>query len=296
MDLELTRIFVKVVQNGSFSKAADLLKLPKSTVSKSISRLENETGTKLLTRTTRSLTLTASGRAFYDSSLGPIQILEDAQKSLYGSDSLISGLVRITAPEDLGSQLLAPKLAELTLKHESLRFELRYTDEVLDLVKDGIDLAVRIGKPSESSFKIKKAGEITLITVASPKYLKNRDRLKHPKDLADHSTLTYSDQAFRKWSLRSDQSTATVSIEPKISSNQMTSLIASAVSGGGIALVPSYLCKKEIAAGRLVHVLPEWRSPGLPVSVITPLAPSSSARLKVTVDYLLEALKGELEH
>src|SRR2546423_356495 len=89
MDLELTRYFVKVVQNGSFSRAADILKLPKSTVSKAISRLESETGTKLLLRTTRSLTLTAAGRVFYDASLGPIQVLEDAQKSLHGQDSIL---------------------------------------------------------------------------------------------------------------------------------------------------------------------------------------------------------------
>src|SRR4051812_36061970 len=108
MDLELTRYFVKVVQNGSFSRAADLLKLPKSTVSKAITRLEHDTGTKLLLRTTRSLTLTAAGRAFYDTCLGPVHILEDAQKSLYGQDSILSGTLKITAPEDLGAHVISP--------------------------------------------------------------------------------------------------------------------------------------------------------------------------------------------
>ncbi|MBL7686884.1 MAG: LysR family transcriptional regulator, partial [Bdellovibrionaceae bacterium] len=103
MELDLVRSFVKVVQFGSFSKAAESLKVPKSTVSKAISRLESETGTTLLLRTTRSLTLTPAGRAFFDSSVGAIQALEDARKSLSAGDSIVSGVIKLTAPEDLGN-------------------------------------------------------------------------------------------------------------------------------------------------------------------------------------------------
>lgn len=296
MDLETTRIFVKVIQNGSFTKAAALLKLPKSTVSKAISRLESETGTKLLLRTTRSLTLTAAGRAFYDSCLGPINILEDARKSLHGSDSILSGTVKITAPEDLGAHVISLAVGELTKKNPALNFELLYTDRIVDLVKDGFDIAVRIGSLGQSNFKMRRLGEVRLILVASAEYLKTAGKLKSPEDLLEHSCLTISMSSYAsKWRLRSNKKeSATIAIHPRISSNQMTGLIRMAVKGAGIALVPSYLCRKEIESKELVHVLPNWESPGLPVSMVSPLASASSARLKVASDYLMQVIEREL--
>lgn len=296
LDLDLVRIFVKVVQNGSFSKAALLLKLPKSTVSKSISRLEKETATKLMVRTTRNLTLTAAGRGFYESSLGPVSAIEDAQRSLQGQDSIISGLVRITAPEDLGTFVIAPAVAELTLKYPKLSYELHYTNEIVDLVKDGFDFAIRIGRPTESSFKIKKVGDISLITVASPKYLKGKKKIQSPKDLETLECLSLSDRAYiSRWALRSQRGAATVAIHPKISSNQMSSILKCALAAGGIALVPYYLCKSELESGKLIHVLPEWRSSPLPVSIISPLSSTHTARLKISMEYLLHKLQVALD-
>lgn len=295
IELDVTRIFVKVIQNGSFSRAALLLKLPKSTVSKAVSRLEQQTGTKLILRTTRSLSLTAAGRAFYEAALGPIQALEDAQKSLYGQDSILHGKLKITASEDLGTYVIAPSIATLTLQNPGLSFELEYTDEVKDLVKDGFDLAVRIGKVAESGFKVKRVGEIVLVLVASPSYLKKSDKISEPQDLQSHVCVSYNSQPFiEHWALRSNKSSQKVSINAKIASNQMTSLLQVALSGCGVALLPHYLCQPGIESGKLVRVLPDWSIPGMPVSVITPLAPSSSARLKITTEYLTEALRKTL--
>jgi LysR family transcriptional regulator, regulator for bpeEF and oprC len=295
IELDLTRVFVKVVQNGSFSRTAQLLKLPKSTVSKSISRLERETGTKLLLRTTRSLSLTAAGRAFFDATVGAISTLEEAQKSLYGSDSILNGQVRITAPEDLGSLVIAPIVAELALQNAGLGFELHYTDDVLDLVKDGFDLAVRVGRLAESGFKMKRVGEVVLIPVATKEYLKRYDKIRHPQDLSEHLCGSLNRQALLgHWTLRSSKGTVCVPIRARVSSNQMTSLLKVAQSGCGIALVPHYMAKPLLDSGELVRVLPEWSSPGLPVSVVTPLSPSSSARLKITFDRVSTALSRAL--
>jgi LysR family transcriptional regulator, regulator for bpeEF and oprC len=295
MDLTITRLFVKVVQNGSFSKAALLLKVPKSTVSKAVSRLEKETGTKLLLRTTRSLTLTAAGRAYYDSCLGPIQTLEDAHKSLHGKDSILSGLVRITASEDLGIHVIAPCIGGLIAKHPGLDFELHYTDEVIDLVKDGFDLAVRLGRLNQSNFKVKKAGEVCLILVAAPDYLKRNDKIRQPSDLSKHDCITLNHlDLLSKWSLKSSKGSVQVPIRARASSNQMNSLLRTAISGGGVALVPNYICINEFKAGRLVHVLPDWHNAGRPVSLVSPLSSASSARLKVTTDSLFEAVHAAL--
>ena len=296
MELDLTRIFIKVVQNGSFSRAAELLKIPKSTVSKAVSRLENETGTKLLVRTTRSLSLTASGRAFYDTCLAPITILEDAAKSLSGKDSILSGLVRLTAPEDLGAYAIAPAIADLVNKHPGLSFEFEYTDKIVDLVKDGFDLAVRIGKLRETNFRAKKVGEFSLGLVASAKYLKSHEKIRSPKDLASHNCLSYSDPRFlTRWPLKSAKSFEQPPITPRITSNQMSSLMAMAIEHAGVAYIPLYIAHREIAAGRLVRVLPDWKSPGLPVSIVSPLASSTSARLKITHECITSAIRKIVE-
>lgn len=292
MELELTRIFVKVVRFGSFAKAADAMKMPRSTVSKSITRMERETGTKLLVRSTRSLTVTEAGRKFYEKSQGLVQQIEDAQKELYGRDNLLSGTIRVTAPEDLGAFVISPALAALSISHPLLKFELLYSDRRIDLIKDGFDLAIRIGRISDSGLKLKRAGEVFLIPVASPEYLKTKPKIKTPRDLSEHNGLSLnSEQTSEKWTLRSGENVVHIPIQSKILCNQMSSLLRMALEHGGIALVPSYICHEYLENGKLVRVLPGWKSTSWPVSILSPLAPSSSARLKVTVDRILEELK-----
>ena len=293
--IELTRIFIKVVQQGSFSKAAELLKIPKSTVSKAIARLERETGTKLLLRTTRSQTLTASGRAFYETCLEPLQILEDAQKSLFGQDAIVAGKIKITAPEDLGTHVVAPIIGELSQLHEKLSFELQYTNQLIDLVKDGFDFAIRIGTLKQSGLKAKRIGEVTLIPVAAPSYLEKRGKISNPQDLLKHDCLSISaGNLMQRWDLKNKSQTAKIMVNVKVESNQMTSLLQVAIAGGGVALVPSYLCKNELLQKKLVRVLPGWHSVGMPVSLVSPVSMASSARLKLVSDKVFTATQKTL--
>ncbi len=293
--IELTRIFIKVVQQGSFSKAAELLKIPKSTVSKAIARLERETGTKLLLRTTRSQTLTASGRAFYETCLEPLQILEDAQKSLFGQDAIVAGKIKITAPEDLGTHVVAPIIGELSQLHEKLSFELQYTNQLIDLVKDGFDFAIRIGTLKQSGLKAKRIGEVTLIPVAAPSYLEKRGKISTPQDLLKHDCLSISaGNLMQRWDLKNKSQTAKIMVNVKVESNQMTSLLQVAIAGGGVALVPSYLCKNELLQKKLVRVLPGWHSVGMPVSLVSPVSMASSARLKLVSDKVFTATQKTL--
>lgn len=291
----MVRVFVKVVQLGSFTRAGEILRQPKSTISKAVSRLERETGTKLLMRTTRSLTLTAAGRAFFETCLPPIQVLEDAHKSIHGQDSIVSGTVRITAPEDLGSYVISPAVAELTRRHPSLHFELHYTDEIVDLVKHGFDLAIRIGRLQESGLRARKLGEIHLLFVASARYLKERDKPKRLADLKSHDCLTIASRG-ASWPLRSVRGeSASFKIQTRILTNQMTGLMTLALNGAGVALVPHYLCRRELDEGHLIRVLPDWSSPGLSVSLLSPLGTSSAARLKITAEHLSSAIEKELK-
>jgi LysR family transcriptional regulator for bpeEF and oprC len=297
MDIGLTRLFVKVIQNGSFSRAAELMRVPKSTVSKAVARLESETGTKLLIRTTRSLTLTSAGRAFYESCLEPIQKLEEAQKSLYGQDSIIAGMIRITAPEDWGAEVIAPMLADLCQRHPALNFELIYSNTVLDLVTEGIDFAIRIGKLTESRLKMRSLGSVSLVLVASSDYLKKSEKIRSPKDLEHHDCLGMNARnGKQKWELKSAKGTATVHVKCRASTNQMTGLYQLALNGAGVALLPAFLCRVAIAEKKMVEVLPDWQSVGRPVSLLSPQSFTSSARMKIVSDRIFTEFKTALSN
>ncbi len=295
IEIELSRIFVKIVQQGSFSKAAELLKVPKSTVSKGLARLENLTGTKLLLRTTRSQTLTATGRVFYETCLEPIQVLEDAQKSLLGQDTIVSGTIKLTAAEDLGTHVIAPIIGELCRSHPKIRFELHYTNEVVDLVKDGFDLAVRFGKLTESQLKVRQIGHITLIPVASPAYLNAHEKIQNPSDLSSHDCLCLRNHSMSTtWVLQKDKKKVSIPVKARVESHQMTSLIKIATAGAGVLFAPSFLCRNEIESGALVRILPGWHGVEIPVSIVSPVSIAATARLKLVSDHISSAIQREL--
>lgn len=293
MEIELSRIFVKVVQSGSFTSAAQILKLPKSSVSRAVARLERETGTRLLIRTTRNLNLTQAGREFFDVCVPAIATLEEAQKRLEDKDKTISGLIRITAPEDLGLSVIAPAIASLSLKYPALNFEFKFTDAVIDIVKDGYDIAVRLGKRVDSGLKLTQAGDVVLIAVASPKYLAKNGKIKHPDDLKTHACLSHNWS--KQWMMKSSKGAVKIPVKASVVGNQMLSLLDMAISGGGVSFAPKYLCEPHLKSGKLVQVLPEWKSGPVPASILTPIAPSSSMRLKTTVGAITEALKSALK-
>lgn len=293
MEIELSRIFVKVIQHGSFSSAADVLKLPKSSVSRAISRLELESGTKLIIRTTRSLSLTEAGREFYEACLPAVLILEEAQKNLEGKDKTISGTIKLTAPEDLGISVISPAIAELSLKYPALNFDFRFSDSVVDIVKEGFDIAIRLGKRVDSGLKLSHAGEVVLIAVASPEYLAKNDKIKHPKDLKEHTCLSH--YWSKQWTMKSAKGVVTIPIKTKVTGNHMISMLSMSVAGCGVAFVPRYLCEDHLKSGKLIHVLPEWKSPPILASIITPVSPSSSLKLKTTVAAIQRALNEALK-
>lgn len=293
MEIELNRIFVKVVQSGSFTNAAKILKLPKSSVSRAVAKLELSTKTKLLMRTTRNLNLTQAGKEFFEACAPAIVILEEAQKRLEDKEKNIAGLIRITAPEDLGMSVVAPTIAKLSLKYPDLNFEFNFTDAVVDIVKDGYDIAVRIGIRVDSGLKLTQAGEVTLIAVASPKYLAKKDKIIHPNDLKILDCLSHNWS--KQWILKSSKATVKIPVKAVIVGNQMITLLDMAISGCGVALAPKHLCEPYLKSGKLVHVLPDWKSQPIPASIITPVAPSSSMRLKTAVTAIADALKKALE-
>lgn len=295
LDLEQTRIFVKVVECGSFTKAAGLLKESKSNVSKAVARLEAAAGTRLLRRTTRSLSLTPAGREFYEVCLHPLRALEEAHKGLVGRDARLTGAVRLTAPEDLGQFVISRVIGELARQYPGLTFEMQFTDEVIDLVRDGFDLAIRLGPLRESRLRARRVGEVSLITVASPEYLREAGTPKTPMDLAGHACMTLNaPNLMNGWELRARGQSVRVPVQSRILVNQMSAVIRLAAASSGVALVPSYTCTPYLRSGELVHILPEWTGQRYPVHMLAPLALSSVARVRVTADELTRRLRAEL--
>lgn len=296
MEIELSRIFVKVIQHGGFSRAAQALGVPKSTISKAVSRLEKETGTKLMLRTTRTQTLTAAGRAFYETCLQPIQVLEDAQKSLYGADNIVAGKVKITAPEDLGFHVIANSIGCLCHKYPLLEFELNFTNERLDLVKQGYDFAVRIGNPGPSTLMQRRLGEIELMPVASPRYLKSKARISAPKDLESHSCLTITaSSAARLWTFKNEKRVAKIQVRSQVEVNHVSSILKMAVSGAGVGFLPKYICQNDLDRGNLVRVLPQWSGERVGVFLVSPTSTTSSSRLNIVSTEISSALKAALD-
>jgi DNA-binding transcriptional LysR family regulator len=297
MEIESTRIFVKVVQQGSFSKAAQLLRMPVSTVSRAVSRLEGEVGARLLQRTTRALKLTSAGLAFYESCLGPIQLIEDARRSLQGADSMATGTIRITASEDFGAHAVTPAIAGLMKQHPALSFEFDYTDAVIDLVAEGYDLAVRIGKLPPSRLKAIRLGHVSIIAVASPAYLAAKPRIREPKDLHAHDLISFApDAGGARITLSSGKRSVTVARPLRASGNQMGSLVRLAEAGVGVAFVPHFACLKALSSGKLERVLPEWTTEDFPVSLVSVATGPMPARVRLVADRLAASLRAVLRY
>jgi len=294
MEIQLIHYFVKIIEHGSFTKAADFLKMPKSTLSKAVSKLERETGTKLLIRSTRKQTLTAAGRDFYESCLGPIQTIEDAHKNLYGKDSVISGTVKITVPEDFEIFLLSSCIQQLGEKYPHLKFIINSTNDVVDLIGEGFDFAIRIGPLEESNLKVRTIGHIKLATLVSKQYL-SKIELNTPEDLMNVRCIGLStNKPHQSWRLTKNAKTDTIKTPLAVETNQITSVYKLTLSGAGVSVLPTFLCQKDIESGLLVSVLTDWKYDDVPVSLVSPLSTIHSARLKVVSDEIIGALRGFL--
>ena len=293
MKIEKIHIFVQVAKYGSFTKAAEHLNLPKSTVSKAITELEKGMGTQLLARTTRQQHLTSEGRFLYESCLGPLETIENVSKALTGNTGIIRGHIKLTAPEDLGVNIIGPTIAKISQQYPELTFELLFTDKLVDLIKNGFDLAIRIGKIKESSLKIKPLGYIEPVLVAAPAYLQDKPKITSVAQLSYLESLglnTFNSTSI--WSFKNKNGISkSVKVQPRIGCNQMSGLLSATLAGGGIALIPRFLCQPHIDQQRLVAILPQWSVTKRPVSLLSPLPFSSSKRLRLVTDELTLALQ-----
>lgn len=291
LDLNDILIFARVVEAGSFTAAARLLGMPKATVSRRIAALEREVGMRLIQRTTRSLNMTDAGRLYYEQSSQALRTIEDANLRLAEARAEPSGTIRISAPVGFGDSFLTGVASDFLGEHPKTRVELCLTDDQLNLVESGIDLAFRTGILPDSTLVARKLGSTHRILCASPDYLARRGVPAMPADLArHHCVIAGPSTASAHWVLDGPHGQQTVTVSGRFAANEMRAVIAAAIAGFGIAQLPNRIAETSIGDGRLRRVLGDYTTPVGGLYAVYP----SSRHLSPLVKAFIELAAGRL--
>lgn len=286
-DLGEILAFTSVVRGGSFTAAAALLGMPKSTVSRKIAELEARIGARLLQRTTRRVSLTDAGRAYYEHAARIVSELEEAEQAVSRMQAAPRGLLRITMPQAFS--VLGPVIAEYLRLYPEVRIELDASARRVDLVEERYDLAIRAGATPDSTLIARKLGLVRRCVLGAPSLVKRLRSFKGPSGLEEQDCLVFAAEG-PTWTLVSGAKEVTVPVRSRLVANDYEVLQSVARAGYGLALLPEYQCLEDVAAGRLVRVLDGWAAREVPVVALYP----STRHLSPKVSALLELLRTKL--
>jgi DNA-binding transcriptional LysR family regulator len=291
LDLNDLRVFVRVVDRGGFAVAARELGVPTSTVSRTIARLEASTGTRLLHRTPRSVQATSEGRAIYASVREAVGTLERAARTLEPATRRPKGLLRVSAPTDIGATFLADVAVAFGERYPLVQIDVALTNRVVNLVDEGFDVAVRASiRLADSSLVAKKLGDVAHALYASPRYLERYGAPATPRDLGDHRCIVFRGTDLAKtWRLYDAKEPIEVLVRARMGGDDFGYVRAAVIAGGGIALLPRLVCAKDEDAGRLVRVLPGFEAKGAGLYVLYPSADHVPARVTAFRDFVAAA-------
>lgn len=284
VELELMGLFATVVEQGSFTGAAELLGMPKSSVSQKISRLESQLGVRLLQRTTRRLSLTPQGEIYVEQCRALLALASSANLAMARLRAAPAGRVRITAPEATGTLLLGRILAEFRALYPEVVLELTLCDEQLDLVGEGYDLALRAAPLKDSSLICRRIGQVPRHLVAAPAYLAAHGMPQQLSELGRYACLVHT--SLPVWPLQEGGWRP----QGACISNSLLALRELAINEGGIALLPHHVCEGDLASGRLQKVLPELAVPPNPFYLIYPSREHLAPALRSLMDFVAERL------
>jgi len=286
--LEAMRAFVQVADSGTFSRAAEALRRPKSVVSKQVRQLEDHLQVRLLHRTTRRLSLTEVGQAYYTWCRRITQEVAEAESAVGALHTEARGELRVNAPMSFGYGHLAPALPSFHAQHPNVRVSLTMTDRQVDLVEEGYDLGIRIGRLADSSLIARKLSENALLPCASPTYLDTHGRPETPADLRQHACLHYTLYGWGAgWKLIHDDGTIqTVTVTGPFEANNGDAIHAATLGGMGIELQPAFIVQQDLDAGRVEQVLPDWQGPKLEIHAIYPPNRYVSTKVRAFLNFL----------
>jgi DNA-binding transcriptional LysR family regulator len=289
-------MFVQVVRARSFVEAGRRLGVPPNTLSRRIRQLEAGLDTRLMQRSTRKLTLTAAGRAFYERCAPAVDGVLDAGKDLAGGSRTASGTVRIAAPADFLDFFNIEWVAQFLVLHPKVRLDFVLNDAHADLIGEAIDVAFRGGSLSEQPFIFRRLMAHTINLVASPAYLESRGNPRTLQELSRHDCLTASARpGAATWMLQGPDGGEEIKVSGRFSANSARILLKSCVAGLGIAFLPSVLTAPHLRAGRLRHVLPQYRRDGADFSVILPSSQQIPAAVSAFVEFAADKLQGMIQ-
>lgn len=295
--LECDRMFIAVMETGSFVSAAERLETSSGQASKLISRLEADLGVRLLNRTTRSVSPTEAGQAYYERLRPLIDEFDALDLDIRDISQSPRGRLRVTAPLTFGILELAPALNAFAGRYPEIELDVSFSDRVINLVDDGFDMAVRVGRPEDSSLIIRKLCAVRIVVVGAPAYIERHGAPKTPNDLERHACI--ADTNFRdpqRWPFRDKHGKAqSVSVNGRIRYSNGEACLKAAEGGLGLACVPGFVAGEAIRAGRVVRLLQDFETEPFDVSVLYPHGRHLAAKVRLLVDELVERYRGTPE-
>lgn len=295
--IDLFRAFTRVVECASFTRAAHTLGLPRSSVSAAVIDLEGRVGARLLHRTTRKVSPTQDGAAFYERCLRLIADVEETEGLFRQTSVGPTGKLRIDVPGRIGRLIIAPALPEFLDRHPQLDLELRVTDRTINLVEESVDCVLRVGSLGDSGLIARKIGDLSLINVASPAYLSQHGLPDAPDNLVAHFAVNYASPSTGRvedWEWVEDGEVRMLPMRARVTVNSAEAYIACSLAGLGLIQVPAYDVKHHLDAGELVEVMPDHRAAPMPMTLLYPHRQHLSRRLQVFAEWLEQLLKKEI--
>lgn len=288
-------LFIRVVETGSFSKASQGLGITQPTATKHIAALEARLGARLLHRSTRGVTPTELGAAYYDKCKLIARELEEADNLAALMQSRVQGTLRINTSVAFGRRVLTPLVLGFMRQHPGLQIELSFDDRYVNLVEQGIDLAIRMGRLADSQLGARYLGLNPWVVVASPRYLQERGTPTTPSELAGHDALIYSSvQGDERWQFTGDAGrNQTVTVRGPLRSNNLSALLAAVRQGMGVAVLPRYVAHDSVQTGAVQTLLPQWALPGQDMHAVYPSPRLVPAKVSGLAIWLQGQLKGD---
>jgi DNA-binding transcriptional LysR family regulator len=291
---ENMKTFIRVVEAGTISAAADRLGVAKSAVSRRLKELEEHLGVELFHRTTRRMNLTDTGRAFYHQSVRILEDVLEAELATSQAHGTLKGSLKIALPSSFGLMHMGPAINEFLKAHPQIEFDLDFNDREVDLIQEGFDLAIRIANLPDSSLIARRLAPIQNVICASTSYLEQMGEPRTPGELLDHRCLVYSLLSdYEYWNLTDIEGEETrTKIHPYLKASTGEFLRDAAAEGMGIIMVPSFIAYKEIESGALVPILEDYNPPQIDAYAIYPQTRHLSHRVRAFVDFLVKRFEG----
>lgn len=295
--IDLFRIFARVVEVASFTRAADAMGMPRSSVSAAVAELEGRVGARLLHRTTRKVSPTQDGAAFYERCIRVISDVEETEGLFKQSIAKPSGKLRIDVPGRIGRLIIAPALPSFLDAYPGIDIDLGVTDRAVNLVEDSVDCVLRVGQLADSGLIARPIGKLLLINVASPDYLARQGVPDNPAKLEAHWAVNYASPSTGRvepWEWIEGGELRTAAVRGRVTVNSAEAYIACCLAGLGLIQIPAYDVRQHLEAGELVEVMTTHRAEPLPMTLLYPHRQHLSRRVQLFAEWLEMLLKTKL--